>query len=659
MPGSPDFDPENRMSSSVSHLLQTAVAHHQSGRLRQAEAIYRSVLGEQPDNPNALYLLGVVALQTGQPEAAREQFERTIAISPDYADAHNMCGDACGALGQYDEAIGHYHRAIEIEPQFAGAHNNLGNVYMTLGRLDDAAAEYRRAITISPDFAMSHNNLGLVLKSLGRPEEALEHFQRAGSIAPGYAEASSNAGNALRDLGRPQDAISHYQRAIAADPGFAEAHNNLGTALKDLGRYGEAVDHYKKALELKPVFAMALNNLGLLYDETGCPQDAVDSYERAIAIDPDFADARNNLGNMLFQLGQRDEAAEQYRRAIAIRPTFAEAYRHLANLHPDTELATVIEQQIGRPETRDAERMHFHYALARICDKRAQYDTAFAHYAAANRIRRTSLDYDADRHARYIDRLIKAYSQGLRDQVREWGSNSELPVFIVGMPRSGTTLIEQIVASHPRVHGAGELPQMASFEQAIPDYPDSLRQGGRIVAADASRRYLEALRTHSDAATRITDKAPSNFLRIGLIRLLFPNAKIVHCRRNALDTCVSMYFNYFVAGNEYSYDLEELGRYYRDYLRLMAHWRDAFAADMLEIRYEDLVDDQESTSRELIDHLGLDWDPACLDFHRNRRAVRTASSMQVREPIYDRSVQRWRHYEKQLAPLVSLLGAGG
>lgn len=644
------------MSSNVSQLLQTAVEHHQSGRLREAEAIYRSVLGEQPDNPNALYLLGVVALQTGQPEAARKRFERTISISPDYADAYNMCGDACAALGQFDEAIGHYRRAIEIEPKFAGAHNNLGNVYMSLGRFDDAATEYRRAISISPDFAMSHNNLGLVLKSLGRPGEALEYFQRAVSIAPGYAEAYSNIGNALRDLGRPQDAVGHYQRAIAANPGLAEAHNNLGTAFKDLGRHVDAADHYKKALELKPDFAMALNNLGLLYDETGRPQDAKDSYERAIAIDPDFADARNNLGNILFQLGQRDQAAEHYRRAIATRPTFAEAYRHLANLRPDAELAAAIEMQIGSSEITDTERMHFHYALANICDKQAQYDMAFAHYAAANQIRRNSLDYDADDHAAYIGRLIEAYSPALRDEAREWGSKSELPVFIVGMPRSGTTLVEQIVASHPHAHGAGELPLLASLEQAIPDYPDDLRQRGRIVAANGSHRYLEALRMHSDTAIRIADKAPSNFLRIGLIRLLLPNAKIVHCRRNALDTCVSMYFNYFVSGNEYSYDLEELGRYYRDYLRLMTHWRDAFAADMFEIHYEDLVGDQETTSRKLIDYLGLDWDPVCLDFHESRRAVRTASSMQVREPIYDRSVQRWRHYEEQLAPLVSVLG---
>jgi tetratricopeptide (TPR) repeat protein len=647
------------MSSNVSHLLQTAVEHHQSGRLREAEAIYRSVLGEDPDNPNALYLLGVVALQTGRPEAAKKQFERTIAVSPDYAEAFNMCGDACSALGQYDAAIGHYRHAIEIQPQFAGAHNNLGNVYMTLGRLDDAAAEYRRAISIAPEFAMSHNNLGLVLKALGRPEEALVHFQRAVSIAPGYAEAYSNTGNALRDLGRPQDALDQYQRAIAANPDFAEAHNNLGTALKDLGRYGDAVDHYGKALELNPDFAMALNNLGLLYDETGRPEGAIASYERAIAIDPDFADARNNLGNMLFQLGQRDDAAEQYRRAIAIRPTFAEAYRHLANLRPDTELAAEIEEQIGRPETDDTERMHYYYALANICHTREQYDMAFNHYAAANRIRRATLDYDADDHARYVDQLIEAYSPSLRDQAREWGSKSELPVFIVGMPRSGTTLLEQIVASHPRAHGAGELPLMASFEQAIPGYPDGLRQGGRVVAADASHRYLEALRVYSDTAIRITDKAPSNFLRVGLIRLLLPNARIVHCRRNALDTCVSLYFNYFVSGNEYSYDLEELGRYYNDYLRLMAHWRDAFAADIFEIDYEDLVGDQETTCRKLIDYLGLDWDPACLDFHRNRRAVRTASSMQVREPIYDRSVQRWLHYEKQLAPLVSVLEAEG
>lgn len=646
---------ERCMSSSISQQLQAALAHHQAGRLREAEAIYRTILAEQPEDPNALYLLGVLALQAGQNEAAHDLLKKAIAVSPANADAHNMCGEACRALGQPDEAIRSYQEALRLNPEFAGAINNLGNVYMELGRHEAAAAEYARAIALAPGFAMSHDNLGLAMKALGRPEEALPHFERALSIAPDYPGAHNNLGNTLREIGRTDEAIARYRRVIELDPRFAEAHNNLGTALKDIGNLDEAAAEYEKALALRPGFAMAHNNLGLLYDETARPYDAMACYERAIAIDPDYADARNNLGNVLFQLGRPDEAAAEYRKAIAIRPSFAEAYRHLTNVRPDPEIIGSILEQLDRPDLPSDDTMHFHYALARIAEHQREHGEAFRHFQTANRLRRRALDYDPDEHARLIDRLIETFSPALRERTRDWGSDSEVPVFIVGMPRSGTTLVEQIVSSHPRVHGAGELPILANLAMGLAGYPESLLERGPALAADWSDRYLAVLRGHSDSADRITDKAPSNFLRIGLIRLLFPRARIVHCRRNPLDTCLSNYFNYFVVGNEFSYDLEELGHYYQCYERLMNHWRESFAAGFLEVDYQDLVRDQEATSRKLIDYLGLEWDPACLAFHQNRRAVKTASSMQVREPIYGRSVDRWRNYEEQLSPLISLL----
>ncbi len=643
------------MSPTVAEQLQTAVAHHQSGRLREAEAIYRSILAEQPEDPNALYLLGVLALQVGRNDEAYTLLKNAIAVSPKNADAHNMCGETCRTLGRPDEAIGHYHEALRLNPQFAGAINNLGNVYMQLGRYEAAAAEYERAIALAPEFAMSHDNVGLAMKALGRPEEALPHFERALSIAPDYPGAHNNLGNTLRDLGRMDEAIDHYRRAIALDPRFAEAHNNLGTALKACGDFDGASAEYREALALRPDFAMAHNNLGLLYDETARPHDAMACYERAIAIDPDYADARNNLGNVLFQLGRPDAAATEYRAAIAIRPSFAEAYRHLTNVRAEPETAAAIREQLERADLSSEDTMHFHYALARIAEHQREFAKAFRHYQAANGIRRRAVDYDPDEHARLIDRLIETFSPALRETARDWGSDSEVPVFIVGMPRSGTTLVEQIVASHPRVHGAGELPALANFETELAGYPESIRYRGAALAADWSARYLAVLHGRADSAARITDKAPSNFLRIGLIRLLFPKARIVHCRRNPLDTCLSNYLNYFVVGNEFSYDLEELGHYYRNYERLMTHWRETFNAGFLEVDYQDLVRDQETTSRRLIEYLGLEWDPACLDFHQNRRAVKTASSMQVREPIYSRSIDRWRHYEEELSPLISVL----
>ena len=634
------------MSSEISQLLQTGYEHHRSGRLREAEAIYRSILHQQPDHPDALHLLGVMGHQIGRNDTAVELIEKAIAVNPGEPDFYNNCGEAYRALGKYDLAMERYRQALAIKPDFTGALNNLGNVLKDMGRPEQAIEYYEQVLGIDPNFVMAHNNLGICLKETGNREEAVVHFKQAIAAVPGYAEAHNNLGNVLQELGRVDEALSHYQQAIAAMPGYAEAHSNLGNALRMLDRLEEAVKYHQQAIAIQPDFAMAHYNLGITLDELGQPEQAINSYERAIAIKPDYAEAFHNLGFALQELGRTDEAVASYKQALSIRPDYAAVHLHLSMLVPEQDQLTVIEQLSGNPSLTENDRALYRFAMGNIYDNCELYDEAFEQYKQANDLKRKTINYDSRYFSNYVDKLIATYTKEFFGDETWNGSHSELPVFVIGLPRSGTTLVEQILSSHPEVFGAGELESFVRIEKSIAassgtptPYPECIYSCGAGLVREFADEYLNELNKTDPDATRITNKDPGNFHRLGLIKMLFPGARIIHCRRNAMDTCISIYCNHFSRGNEYAFDLEELGQYYLDYERLMGYWEELFPSDILAVEYEVLVENQEKISREMISHIGLDWDERCLDFHNNRRAVRTASSAQVRRPIYTHSRQ--------------------
>ena len=549
-------------STTTSDLIQKGLAHHGAGRFKEAEAIYQSILEEQPQHPDALYLMGLVAHQMGKNEIAVNLIENAIKINPNMPDFYNACGAAYRALRKYDFAIARFEQALAIRPEFTEAHNNLGNL--------------------------------------------------------------------LHELGRHEDAITHFERALTIKPDCAEALNNLRSNLVVLGRYEEAIA----------------------------------SFERALAIKPDFADALNNLGSNLVILGRHEEAIAHFEQALTIKPDYAEAHMNLSVIKPKQGQISIIEEFLTSPTVSEKDSMHYHYALGSIYNATKSYTKAFAHYLKNNTLKRKTITYDSQNHSDYVDRLIKAYSISYFHDKTAGGSDSELPVFIVGMPRSGTTLVEQIVASHPQVYGAGEKAFIERIEEAIArqfevssPYPECMSLCNKSIATVSSEKYVKEIGKYSPDAIRITDKMPDNFLRIGLIKTIFPHARIIHCQRNPLDTCTSIFVTNFadVHGNEYSFDLTELGRYYLDYKRLMTHWHSLFSSEIFEVQYEELVMNQEKVSRQLIEYLKLDWDEKCLDFHHNKRGVRTASSLQVRKPMYKNSINRWKRYEQHLGPLLEIL----
>ena len=652
-------------------ILEAGLRHHKSGNLPQAESHYRQVLAVQPNNPDALYLLGMLALDAGRPADAATQIAKAIKRGRKVPHYHVALGDAYRAQGKPREAAACYRKALALDPKSAVAHLNLATVRHAENKFADAITHYRRAIALDPKLAEAHNNLGVALTAKGQRSDAAEHFRRAVALRPDYADAYLNLGQALRGEGRLDEAIAAYEKALALDPKLVEAHNNLGNALRDAGRPEDAVAHYERALAIRPDYADAHNNLGVALGDLGRTEEAVAAHRRALELKPQWADAHAGLGAALHVLGRIEEAIAHYEKVLELDPDHARAHHNLAMAREadsaEEEIAR-LEHRLGNDELTEKDATTLRFALGKLCDDADRFEDAFAHYTAANVLKRAELarqglTFDAALHERLVDRLIAAFDRTAFEGRGDLGDRADVPVFIVGMPRSGTTLVEQILASHSRVFGAGELEHLGRLVATLSDeigagvpYPECMAALDPATAGRLGRTYLDQLRDLAPEAARITDKLPGNFLHLGAVALLLPGARIVHCRRDALDTCLSCYFQNFHHTLPYAYDLDDLGRYYRQYTRLMAHWREVLPLPLLEVDYEDLIENQEAVSRRLVDFCGLDWEAACLAFHRTERAVQTASLSQVRRPIYRSSLARWRNYAAHLAPLRTALG---
>ena len=466
-------------------------------------------------------------------------------------------------------------------------------------------------------------------------------------------------------MGKNNIAVDLITKALAIKPDYAEAHINLGNALQELGKLDEAVASYRKALAIKPEFAEAHNNLGNALQDLGKLDEAFASYHKALAIKPDYAEAHNNIGTALQELGRSDEAAASYHKALAIRPDYVEAHRHLARVRTFSEYdddIKAMEDTYAMPGLSDEKRMHLAFALGKSFEDLRQYEKAFGFFLTGNAIKRAIYEFSIESVEKNFEHLKKLFTKNLFSKHRGAGWSDETPIFVLGMPRSGTTLVEQILASHPNVHGAGELDYLNRIVTAYFGKIDAARFTENINQASigdfssAGGEYIGMIRERADTAGFITDKMPTNFMLIGMIKLMLPNAKIIHCCRDPLDTCLSIFKNLFTANDYYySYDLGLLGRYYNLYRDLMAHWDNVLPDFIYTIHYEDVVAEQEKQSRALLAYCGLEWDDACLEFHRTDRPVQTLSAAQVRRPIYKDSIQSWKRYENQLAPLLEVL----
>jgi tetratricopeptide (TPR) repeat protein len=628
------------------------------GRLSNAVASYRRALHIDPENADAHSNLGNALRGLGQTAEAVASYRRALQIKPRFAVAHNNLANALRALGQLDEAVANYHQALDIDPSYAEACNNLGNALLDLGRLPDALESYRRAVELKPDFAQAHSNLGNALRAMGRLDDAVSSYRRAIALSPDFAGAHSNLSDALRDLGHSELAAQSSRQAVAIDPKFAGAHNSLGNSLLDLGRLEDAAASYERALAINPRFTQAHINVGMVRRLQGRTAEAESSCRAALKIDANAAAAMVVLAEACTDGGRFAAAEDLLRRAVEADPDLPEAWAGIAQLRKMTPADAPWLAQVQRVAARrlaPRQEVYLRYALGKYFDDVRDFDAAFANYRRANELTKLyASPHDRQQVTAAADRLIRVYDGREADRPSIGGLDSTRPVFIIGMPRSGTTLAEQILASHPAVFGAGELAFWSNASAA--HGPLRLDDGaGAPLIAHLGNEYLRLLGAMSAEALHVVDKMPANFLSLGLIHEVFPRARIIHIRRNPLDTCLSIYFQHFKSGHSYANDLGDLAHYYQEYSRLMQHWRRVMpAAGLLEVPYEGLVDDQEHWSRQMLAFIGLPWDIRCLDFHRTHRSVITASKWQVRQKMSRSSIDRWRNYQQFLGPLRNL-----
>jgi len=626
----------------IAHLRQACMAprapaiyssnlaemYRQKGMLAEGEEAAQRAVAMDPSLVPGWSNLGILLQEAGKLEQSLVCLERVLALTPDAPEAHNNLANTYRRLGRLDLAEQHYRQALALHPNYAEAHSNLAFLLTAQGQYDQAAAEARLAIELSPRLADAYLNLADVEAARHRHGAALQALDALQAFAPHHPAGLVARAKALKQLERTDAALACARQAVALTPRSAEAHHALAEALQALGQTDEALAAFELAATLPGAVA-----------------------EEALV----------GRATLLLESGQKDAAMAAFDRALERFPGSVRALASRADaktFQPGDPDVAAMEALLAEGERRPLpDRASAHFALGKAYLDMKDAARAFPHLHAANRQKRATFHYDSAATDRWMRSIASTFTPELMARLQGMGAASELPVFIVGMPRSGTTLVEQILSSHSQVTGAGELSAMRRVVEAHGTLPDMLHT---LSADDAQRMghaYLNHIEPLAQGRLRLVDKMPGNFLYAGLIPLILPGARIVHCRRDPVDTCLSCYTKQFGGEQQFAYDLTELGQFYTYYQRLMAHWAEVLPADrFIEVDYESVVDNLDGEARRLIDFLGVPWEDTCLQFHTNRRVVRTASVNQVRQPIYKTSKGRWQPYAEHLRPLLDALG---
>jgi tetratricopeptide (TPR) repeat protein len=619
-------------------------------------------LADFPADGNLLCLAGRANIVLRRIEHARQLVESALAHYPDFPVAHDVLGDLLLVEGDPTAALSAYERALELDPglpQVPVKRDRARELAAAIplrarrerrerrarfaedmleaeqhernGAKDKAEAIYRHILRTDPEHVEAARALAGIAVEHERYREAEVFLKKAVELAPDYTRAWVDLANVQRHLDKHEEALASARRVVEQSPGKAEAHMLLGTVL------GSAGEH----------------------------EAAIQAFEQVLAMEPDRGGALLTLAHHLKTIGRQQEAIDRYRECLAMHPENGEAWWSLANLktfHFRDDEIDRMQQQVQHPDLPDDARLQIHNALGFAFESRRDYARAFEHFAACNRIRRTMEKYDPVDTETTHDRVIELLDEKFLAQPAGVDV-SPIPIFVVGLPRSGSTLIEQILASHSQVEGTHELSDLSKVVRGLrrsapgdPRYPASVAELGASDWSRLGRDYLERTAQYRGAgAPFFIDKNPNNFVFAGLIRLALPNARIVNAMRHPLDSCLGSFKQLFASGQPFTYDLVELGEYYLEYRRVMDHWHRVLSGFVLDVHYEQVVGDLEGQVRRLLDFCGLPFEEACLRFHETERAVKTASSEQVRQPIYTSSVNLWRRYEAELGALIEVL----
>ena len=617
------------MKQNIQDMLETGYREHQAGRVDEAERLYLAVLKQERDNIHALNLLGMLCANAFRP----------------------------------DEAVFFITKALKLRPNNPESHANIALAYKDQGKPEQAVKHFRESIRLDPYNPVVHNNLGNVLREMSRPKEAIKAYERALKLDGDFAPCWSNFAAALNEADKRKAAHRAVERALRLEPSLAQAHNNKGDILLAEAKYPEALDSYRTATALNPKYAAALINMARTQRDMDEPEAAVQTLQKALEIEPNNPEAHHAMGVLQEQLGDPEAAAQAFQDAVRVAPAMAIAHYYLAQIRgrktSDEELAA-MEKIWREVNMLPNDRMFMAFGLARAYEQRKQHDKAFEFLEQGNRVKAEMQPYDDADTGRFVDSLADCAEALAARLGFEAGCPDPRPVFILGMPRSGTSLTEQILASHSEVAGAGELSYAYDMAHRIRDitqqaFPDNMKLLSAQQLLELGEYYLSRHKPDNLAHRYVVDKTPLNFQYIGLLGLALPGAKFIHCHRDPVQNCFSIHKMPFDKKQAYAHSQEALGLYYNRYWKLMQRWKAQFPGRILDVRYEDTVADIESQGRRMLGFLDLPFEESVLDFYKTERLVKTPSASQVRQPIYGDAVQAWRKYEQHLGPLIEAL----
>jgi len=656
----------NEGASPKEASITRAIGFMRANRPLRTEELCRDYLSHSPGCADHLRLLGHALMKQNRLSEAEEQLRFALSLDPDFPQLHEDLGSVLAMQKRFEEAIPELERAIQLQPKLPLAHKKLGQALVKVGRGEDADDAFR--VYLDSDSNRATITKGVEHLNAKRTDEAIEVFRAALKDNPDDVNAMRFLAGAYRQAEKnPDDVEALLRRATQTAPDFIDAWISLGSVLQERFKYMDAISAYSKATELEPDNALAWAGLGGAYSIAMYPEKSAEAFTKAIALNPNVPNALTGYGHVLKTLGDQAGALEAYRAAIKARPGFGEVYWSMANLKifkfEEEEMRAMV-QQLERDDLEEETVIHFHFALGKAFEDKNNYDQAWHHYTTGNQRRRMTVEHEALEMEIRHTAIKTVYNKEFLQERSGHGCDAPDPIFIVGLPRSGSTLVEQILASHSQVEGTSELPVLGKLSTSIGQYrtdgisyPEAAIDLRNRDWRAYGQQYIEDSQRHRlTDKPFFTDKLPNNFPHIGLIHLILPNAKIINARRHPFDTCLGAYKQLFASGQNFTYDILDLAHYYEMYDAMMKHWYEVLPGRVLDVHYEETVTDLESQVRRILDHCGLPFEQDCVDFHLSDRAVKTASSEQVRQPIYTGAMGTWRRYEKYLGLWQEQLG---
>ena len=629
-----------------------------------AESLCRALLQKYPSDVNVLGLRGAVLIKLNRLEDAETSLRQTIRLAPTFAKPHEDLGVVLLGLKRPAEAADILRNAVRLDPGLEFAWLNLGKALAQLGFGKEADEAFEKSFGLNPERKkLAH---AAELHKKGRVEEAERLYREVVRDNPDNVDALRMLGRIALAAGRNADAERLFRRAVKLAPDFAGAVTDLGRVLKEQNRFEESIECFTRLIELEPDNAQAHFQLAGALAPAALTRRAIEAYRKALELQPRFPGAKLGLGHVLKTVGRQEEAIEAYRECIRLRPDNGESYWSLANLKTyrlsDEDIAA-MKKGLANEDLTNQSRVNFLYALAKAHEDRGDFRSAWEYYARGNGTQRMLEKYDPVQTEVLHDSIINVFSADFLRGKSAIGNPDRAPIFVIGLPRSGSTLIEQILASHSRVEGTSELPYVGRVAMSLNrnradgiNYPEAVRELAGEHFQALGDEYLDLARMHrTEGKPHFIDKMPNNFPAVGFLHLILPNAKIVDARRHPLDACVSCYRQLFAKGQTFTYDLTDIGEYFLEYERMMDHWHRVLPGKVITVQYEEVVRNFELEVRRLLEHCELPFEENCLRFHETDRPVRTASSEQVRQPIHARSIGFWKNYEDKLDELKEVL----